>query len=565
MRRFRDWPIAVKLAVAPAAGVLLMVALLLGVDTTMSRLLRHSTFTVEEGIQANTKLLGFIAEFRDVNGQLHALMTKKSAGKENIDYDAKLRDLGARTDALIASVTEFAKARTDKKEAEQFEVVINGLTEFKGAVDWVSSMLQVDFNSAVSFLEPFEEKATDISTRLGNVVSSSISAIEASTDRQTASVENTRLFFLIGTALAAVLLSAVTVLLIRTMNQSINGIAGATLRLAQGDEKVALEPLERGDELGTIVKSLHVFKENTLKIARMQREQEELRQQAEADRIRTRNEMADQFERKVRSVVERLSSIARDVRRSAGDFVASATTGGQQSKTVGTSSYETHTFVEGAAAAATELASSIEEIARQMQYSANISNQVVEEIDGANSQITILVNLSQRIGDVARLIADIAGQTNLLALNATIEAARAGEAGKGFAVVASEVKQLATQTSNATVAIADQIREIQAATNVVAHSMGVVGSTIQKMNEITNTVAATVEEQNAATQEIVRSVQTASDRAQLSLSAAKTLDTAIDQINQGAGALQQTAETLNNQGQLLEETVDSFVKEMRAA
>ena len=68
-----------------------------------------------------------------------------------------------------------------------------------------------------------------------------------------------------------------------------------------------------------------------------------------------------------------------------------------------------------------------------------------------------LLHGAQKIGDVVKLIRNIAGQTNLLALNATIEAARAGEAGRGFAVVASEVKSLAVQTAKATEEIASHI------------------------------------------------------------------------------------------------------------
>src|SRR5216117_131669 len=78
----------------------------------------------------------------------------------------------------------------------------------------------------------------------------------------------------------------------------------------------------------------------------------------------------------------------------------------------------------------------------------------------ANRRISELSDSTKRIGNVVKLIRNIAKQTNLLALNATIEAARAGTAGRGFAVVASEVKSLAEGTRQATQQIFDTMRDL---------------------------------------------------------------------------------------------------------
>jgi methyl-accepting chemotaxis protein len=133
--------------------------------------------------------------------------------------------------------------------------------------------------------------------------------------------------------------------------------------------------------------------------------------------------------------------------------------------------------------------------------------QAVERAAETDQKVAGLAEAADRIGDVVRLINDIAGQTNLLALNATIEAARAGDAGKGFAVVASEVKALATQTARATDQIGTQIVAIRSATGQAVEAVRDVGTAIGQVESVATAIAAAVEQQAAATREISSSVQ----------------------------------------------------------
>lgn len=75
-------------------------------------------------------------------------------------------------------------------------------------------------------------------------------------------------------------------------------------------------------------------------------------------------------------------------------------------------------------------------------------------------QLTLLVQNTKELDNLAGDVRKIAEQTNLLALNAAIEAARAGESGRGFAVVADEVRALSAQSGQTGVKITEQITNL---------------------------------------------------------------------------------------------------------
>ena len=157
-----------------------------------------------------------------------------------------------------------------------------------------------------------------------------------------------------------------------------------------------------------------------------------------------------------------------------------------------------------------QMTASISEIAHNTEKASLVTSEAVGEANNATIKINNLGMAADEIGKVTETISEISEQTNLLALNATIEAARAGEAGKGFAVVASEIKDLASQTAEATEDIRAKIESIQASTKETVAEIEKVSNVITQVNDIVSTIAAAVEQQSATTRGISENVSQAS-------------------------------------------------------
>jgi methyl-accepting chemotaxis protein len=220
--------------------------------------------------------------------------------------------------------------------------------------------------------------------------------------------------------------------------------------------------------------------------------------------------------------------------------------------------------VQSMSTATKHLSNSVAEIRQQVEMSTEMISAAVVQARTSNDQVQGLSIAAQKIGDVVKLITDIAGQTNLLALNATIEAARAGEAGKGFAVVAGEVKALANQTQQATEEISLQVATIQEATRISVHAIREVTETIGKVNESSTVIAAAVSQQSDTTREIARSVVEASQGSKKVSFNLGGINLAAQETGESASHVLEAANELSSDGVLLKTLVDGFLQEVRA-
>ncbi|KTS07294.1 chemotaxis protein [Methylobacterium radiotolerans] len=558
---------SLKTVLAGAIGLLALAAVGQGIASvvSLSEIERNAAAISEQALPAQNQAEAIGTAVRDARLRLYRLAVASP------DAAALDRNQATLTDALgdLSGLRQAYQERLTSPEARAiYERFTNAWNAYQNVqLQVVELMIAGDQPGALALvLDPATGAQNDAA------VASLTESIAAARGQTVANVTQTvqaatraKLIAMIATVVGLAVAAAAMLFALFGIARPIQRMTGAMGRLAEGDETVPVPHTGRRDEIGAMAAAVQVFKDNLIHTRALERETALAREGAEVQRRRAVHAMAESFEAAVGGVLARVADAALGLRADAEAMSGTATHTAERSATVAGAAQEAAQHVGTVAAAAEELGASVQEIGRQVDGSAELARSAVVQAGDTAGLVQELSNAAGRIGDVVRLITDIAGQTNLLALNATIEAARAGDAGRGFAVVASEVKQLAAQTARATEEIAGQVGRIQGATGQTVDAIDGIAARIREIDGVATSIAAAVEQQGAATREIARNVAEAASGTGAVTGTIDAVARAADDTGTAATRMLASASSLSEEAAELRREIDAFLHTVRAA
>ncbi len=348
--------------------------------------------------------------------------------------------------------------------------------------------------------------------------------------------------------------------------------------LAAGDNDAGIPGYTRADELGTMAKSVEVFRAAAIAKVAI----EAAKDAAEAEQARVVDLVADslrrlaerdltvQIEEDVLPAYQRLKD---DFNAATSELLSAMQQLDQSASGINTGSSEISAAsddlsrrTEQQAASLEESAAAMDQVTQSVKKSARGAEQVHQLVGVAHGDaeaggkivrdaivaMDAIASSSQQISQIVSLIDGIAFQTNLLALNAGVEAARAGDAGKGFAVVANEVRALAQRSADAAKEIKDLItassRQVTGGVQLVGQTGEALDRILGRVSEIsalaadisqaTETQAASIQEVNVAVTEMDRTTQQNAAMVEESTAAARSLTSEAEQLGRLVGRFQ---------------------------
>jgi signal transduction histidine kinase/CheY-like chemotaxis protein/HPt (histidine-containing phosphotransfer) domain-containing protein len=209
-RHRQTWHTVGQMVALPATAVALFLVLIWIGYSGLDAVVGATRQIVGRNLDSSVRISEISQQLERINATLYGLMTAQAAGGDAAKVTEPLALLGQDIARLRGELVDYRDHSASPALVPGLNEALQTLENYQGAVGWVGAMLEIDFATAVAFLQPFSALCTRVSQIFAENSANAVAEARRRADDAAGLANRTILAFVVVTLGAGLAISAFT-------------------------------------------------------------------------------------------------------------------------------------------------------------------------------------------------------------------------------------------------------------------------------------------------------------------------------------------------------------------